>query len=315
MRSEFETAAGSANKSEASSAGSIRPPSMSYGVFRARDHRFPLGSKTYIMGILNATPDSFSDGGRFFKLDDALRQAERLIAGGADVIDIGGESTRPGFSPVSADEETARVVPVIAAINERFAIPVSIDTTKAATAAVALEAGASIINDISGLRSDSGMAGVVARSDAGAVLMFHAGLPSEFLTDSERELDREDWGSRMKKYLAVSLDLAANAGISKENLMLDPGVGFSMTSEESIDILRNSHVLAEFGLPVLHGTSRKRLISHILGERSVDQRLLGTAATVCYSIISGADFVRVHDVAEIADVTRVMDVLWRKGGN
>jgi len=283
--------------------------------FQARGHCFPLGSKTYLMGILNVTPDSFSDGGKYFQLDTALRQAEKLITSGADIIDIGGESTRPGYVPVPAEEEAARVVPIIEAISKRFSVAISVDTYKAATAAAALAAGASIVNDISGLRLNSGMAEVISHYNAGAVLMFHAGLPSKLLSEAEQALPRTDWQNRMVQYLSISLQLAEAAGIDKQNIMLDPGVGFSMTSEESIEILRNSHSLAKFGLPVLHGTSRKRLISHILGERGMEQRLLGTAATVCYSIVSGADFVRVHDVAEIADVTKVMDVLWRKGGN
>lgn len=283
--------------------------------FQAQGHRFPLGSKTYLMGILNVTPDSFSDGGKYLQLDTALRQAEKLIASGADIIDVGGESTRPGYIPVPAEEEAARVVPIIEAISKHFPVVISVDTYKAATAAAALAAGASIVNDISGLRSDSGMAEVIAKNNAGAVLMFHAGLPSELLSEAEQALTRTDWQNRMVQFLSISLQLAEAAGIEKQNILLDPGVGFSMTSEESIEILRSSHFLTKFGLPVLHGTSRKRLISHILGERAMEQRLLGTAATVCYSIVSGADFVRVHDVAEIADVTKVMDALWRKGGN
>ncbi len=282
-------------------------------VFFARGHRFPIGRRTYVMGILNVTPDSFSDGGRYLSLDAALRQAERLVQGGADIIDIGGESTRPGYVPVGADEETARIVPVISAICERFPVPVSVDTYRARTAAAALAAGASIINDITGLRGDPDMAAVVASTDAGAVLMFHAGLPAEQLTAAERSLDHADWPARMTRYLEISIQLADAQGISPNRLVLDPGIGFSMTSEESIAVLRQSGCLRALGLPVLHGASRKRLISQILGGREMGERLMGTAATVCYSIVSGADFVRVHDVAEIADVTRVMDALWREG--
>ena len=284
-------------------------------VFLAREHRFPIGRKTYVMGILNVTPDSFSDGGRYLSLDAALRQAERMVLDGADVLDVGGESTRPGFVPVGAEEETARVVPVIAAICERFPVPVSIDTYRSGTAAAALAAGASIVNDITGLRGDPNIAATVARYGAGAVLMFHAGLPSGQLTVAERCLDPHDWPGRMSLYLEKSIQLAQAAGIGTDRLILDPGVGFSMTSEESIELLRQSGCLKKFGLPVLFGTSRKRLISQILGGREMDRRLMGTAATVCFSITSGADFVRVHDVAEITDVTRVMDALWRDGSN
>lgn len=281
-------------------------------VFLACGHRFPLGRRTYVMGILNVTPDSFSDGGRFNTLDAALRQAEKLINDGADVIDVGGESTRPGAKPIGPDEESGRVVPVVRAICERFPIPVSIDTYRASTAVAALAAGACIVNDITGLRGDPGMAEAVARSGAGAVLMFHAGLPVEQLSATERSLDPQDWQARMTLYLQASIWLAEAGGIESSHLMLDPGVGFAMTSEESIELLRQSGCLKAFGLPLLFGTSRKRLISQILGGRDMHERLMGTAATVCYSIVSGADFVRVHDVAEMADAARVMDALWRE---
>lgn len=281
-------------------------------VFQAGGHTFALGRKTYVMGILNVTPDSFSDGGRFMTMDQALYQAEQMVRAGADIIDIGGESTRPGSTPVPVQAEIERVVPVIEQICRRFPVPVSIDTFKSETAAAALKAGATIVNDIFGLRADPKMAAAIASAHAGAVLMHHPGLPAPFRTEAELKLDQSDWSGRMLAYLAVSIQMAVDQGISREQLMTDPGIGFDMTPETSVEVLKQSGCLSTFGLPFLIGTSRKRLISHLLGGRPVDGRLMGTAASVCYAITRGADFVRVHDVAEIVDTVRVMDALYRE---
>ena len=280
-------------------------------VFNAGSYRFDLGRKTYVMGIINVTPDSFSDGGRFLSSDDALRQAERMVQCGVDIIDIGGESTRPGFVPVSVQEEIDRVVPVIERICRQLPVPVSIDSRKSATAAAAIQAGAVIVNDITGLREDPDMAGMIAGTRAGVIMMHHAGLSPELLTEEERQLDRLDWSSRMTHYLRLSIQKAIDCGIERTRLMTDPGIGFHMTPDESIQALRQCACLRSLGLPFLVGTSRKRLISHILGGRPVEERLMGTAATVCYAITAGADFVRVHDVAE-TDTVRVMDALYRE---
>jgi len=280
--------------------------------FHAGNHVFQLGQKTYVMGILNVTPDSFSDGGQYQTLDHALRQVERMVDAGADIIDIGGESTRPGAERVPVQEEIERVVPVIDQVCRRFSIPVSIDTFKAATAAEALRAGAVIVNDIYGLRADSQMAPVIAKTTAGAVLMHHPGLSPDLFSEQERLLDRSDWQARMLAYLETSIQIAQGCGIDRDRLMTDPGIGFGMSPEESIDILRQTGCLGRLGLPFLVGTSRKRLIAHMLGGRPVEGRLMGTAASVCYAIAIGADFVRVHDVAEIVDTVRVMDMLYRE---
>lgn len=289
-----------------------QPVDSAVSEFRAGGHCFPLGHKTYVMGILNVTPDSFSDGGRFITMDDALKQAERMVLAGVDIIDIGGESTRPGSIPVPAQEEIDRVVPVIEQISSRFNVPVSVDTFKSETAAAALKAGAVIVNDIFGLRADPAMAAVIAGTDAGVVMMHHPGLPVGLLTESERQLSQQDWPARMLAYLRASIQTAVDHGISRERLMTDPGIGFDMTPETSIEVLRQSNCLRALALPFLIGTSRKRLISQMLGGRQVQDRLMGTAASVCFSITAGADFVRVHDVGEIVDTVRVMDMLYRE---
>lgn len=281
-------------------------------VFKAGRHLFELGKRTYVMGILNVTPDSFSDGGRFNTIDHALRQAEQMVESGADILDVGGESTRPGATPVPVQEEIDRVAPVIEQICRRFPTPVSVDTFKAQTASAALAAGAVIVNDIFGLRADPDMAGVIAATDAGAILMHHPGLPDPLKTEHERQLDPSDWPGRMLTYLRVSLQIASKHGISRERLMTDPGIGFAMSPETSVDVLRQCGSLSALGLPFLIGTSRKRLIAHLLGGRPIESRLMGTAASVCFAITAGADFVRVHDVAEIVDTVRVMDALYRK---
>lgn len=281
-------------------------------IFKAGRHVFELGKRTYVMGILNVTPDSFSDGGQFNTIEHALRQAERMVESGADILDIGGESTRPGAIPVPVQEEIERVAPVIEQISRRFPTPISVDTFKSQTASAALAAGAVIVNDIFGLRADPGMAGVIAATDAGAVLMHHPGLADSLKTEIERQLDSSDWPSRMQAYLRVSLQIAAEHGISRDRLMTDPGIGFAMSPETSVDVLRQCGSLSTLGLPFLIGTSRKRMIAHLLGGRPIESRLMGTAASVCFAITAGADFVRVHDVAEIVDTVRVMDALYRK---
>ena len=281
-------------------------------VFKAGRHVFELGKRTYVMGILNVTPDSFSDGGKFNTIDHALRQAERMVESGADILDIGGESTRPGATPVSVQEEIDRVAPVIEQISRRFPTPISVDTFKSQTASAALASGAVIVNDIFGLRADPDMAAVIAATDAGAVLMHHPGLPDSLKTEPERQMDPSDWPGRMQAYLRISLQIAAEHGIRRDRLMTDPGIGFAMSPEISIDVLRQCGSLSALGLPFLIGTSRKRLIAHLLGGRPVESRLMGTAASVCFAITAGADFVRVHDVAEIVDTVRVMDALYRK---
>jgi dihydropteroate synthase len=279
----------------------VRPAS-----FRAGRFDFPLNRRTYIMGILNVTPDSFSDGGRFFNMDQALRHAAEMLEHGADILDIGGESTRPGFTPVSIDEELQRVIPIIEKIYRTFNCPVSIDTCKAVVADAALTAGACIANDINGLQQDPDMAAVVLRHHAGVVIMHNARLyRDESVAETTGDLMTE-----VAAFLRKSCQLADEAGLKSDQLLIDPGIGFGVTPMESIQMIARLGELKTLGLPILLAPSRKRFISHILGEVS-GGRLHGTSAAVAIGIARGADFVRVHDVREMAEVVRVADALCR----
>lgn len=250
------------------------------------NREFDLINQTYIMGILNVTPDSFSDGGKFTQLDNALFQAEKMIVEGADIIDIGGESTRPGFATVSMEEEIERTVPVIEAIQKRFDTVISIDTYKAATARAAIQAGASLVNDVWGFKRDEQMAGVVAEHNVACCLMHNR-------TNTEYTNFMQD----MKSDLDESIHLALNAGVSKDQIILDPGVGFAKSVEQNLEAIAKVGELLEFGYPVLLATSRKSVIGKTL-DLEVDQRLEGTLTTTVMGVISGCSFVRVHDVKE-----------------
>jgi dihydropteroate synthase len=257
------------------------------------------------MGILNVTPDSFSDGGLCLEPDDALRQAETLLAAGADLLDIGGESTRPGGAPVSQDEELARVIPVISRLTQ-LGCALSIDTTKPEVARAALASGADIVNDINGLQGWPGMAEVVAAASAGLILMHNARLYRTSRTGPPQSLAAD-----MIAFLQRSVSLAISAGIAPAQLAVDPGIGFGVSPEESVVMLQQLDVLKDLGLPILVGPSRKRFIGELL-DAPVGQRQYGTAAAVTWAIASGADFVRVHDVREMRDVVRVADALARR---
>ena len=250
------------------------------------NREFDLINQTYIMGILNVTPDSFSDGGKFTQLDNALFQAEKMIVEGADIIDIGGESTRPGFATVSMEEEIERTVPVIEAIQKRFDTVISIDTYKAATARAAIQAGASLVNDVWGFKRDEQMAGVVAEHNVACCLMHNR-------TNTEYTNFMQD----MKSDLDESIHLALNAGVSKDQIIVDPGVGFAKSVEQNLEAIAKVGELLEFGYPVLLATSRKSVIGKTL-DLEVDQRLEGTLTTTVMGVISGCSFVRVHDVKE-----------------
>lgn len=250
------------------------------------NREFDLVNQTYIMGILNVTPDSFSDGGKFTQLDNALFQAEKMIVEGADIIDIGGESTRPGFATVSMEEEIERTVPVIEAIQKRFDTVISIDTYKAATARAAIQAGASLVNDVWGFKRDEQMAGVVAEHNVACCLMHNR-------TNTEYTNFMQD----MKSDLDESIHLALNAGVSKDQIILDPGVGFAKSVDQNLEAIAKVGELLEFGCPVLLATSRKSVIGKTL-DLEVDQRLEGTLTTTVMGVISGCSFVRVHDVKE-----------------
>ncbi|MDU0323068.1 dihydropteroate synthase [Clostridium butyricum] len=247
---------------------------------------FKLGERTYVMGILNATPDSFSDGGKFNEVEIALKRVEEMIRQGADIIDVGGESTRPNFTVVEVDDEINRVVPVIKAIKEKFDITVSIDTYKAKTAEAAIKAGADIINDVWGFKKDKSMASVAAKYDVPCILMHNR-------EDKPYENLMED----VKNDLIESIKIAMDAGVKKENIILDPGIGFAKTYEENLIVMKNVKEIRDMGYPVLLGTSRKSMIGNTL-NLPVDQRVEGTLVTTVMGIMSGCEFIRVHDVLE-----------------
>ena len=247
---------------------------------------FKLGERTYVMGILNVTPDSFSDGGKFNEIDLAIKRVGEMIEEGADIIDVGGESTRPNFKPVDVEDEINRVVPIIKAIKEKFDIPVSIDTYKAKTAEAAINAGADIINDIWGFKKDKNMASVAAKYDAPCILMHN-----------REDKPYNDLMKDVKEDLIESVDIAVNAGVRKENIILDPGIGFAKTYEENLIVMKNLKEIKDLGYPVLLGTSRKSMIGNTL-NLPVEQRLEGTLATTVIGIMAGCEFIRIHDVLE-----------------
>ncbi|MBW1645132.1 MAG: dihydropteroate synthase [Deltaproteobacteria bacterium] len=278
-----------------------RPPLF----FRCRGVEVDLQQRTLIMGILNVTPDSFSDGSRFLARDDALRQAAKMIAEGADIIDIGGESTRPGAARVGLDEELERVLPVIEALRrEHEAIPISIDTYKSRVAREALAAGADLVNDISGCRFDPEMGRVVAAAGAHLCLMHIQGTPENM----QKNPIYDDVVIEVLDYLRQSIDLATGQGVAREKLIVDPGIGFGKTLEHNLAILKHLREFRSFGLPVLVGTSRKSFIGRLTG-REVDDRLAGTIASVAQSILGGAHLVRVHDVRAARDAALVVDAI------
>jgi len=255
------------------------------------------------MGILNVTPDSFSDGGRYLDPDAAVARAKEMAAEGADIIDIGGESTRPGAEPVGADEELRRVLPVIERLGGDCP-PVSIDTSKAAVARAALAAGASIVNDVTALRGDREMAAVVAESGAGLVLMHMRGEPRTM----QKNPRYDDVVGEIGAFFEERLDFARRAGIAPEQIVLDPGIGFGKTLSHNLEILRRLGEFLRLGRPVLVGPSRKSFIGHILGT-PVEQRLEGTAAAVAAAVLGRASVVRVHDVKEMRRVALVAEAI------
>ncbi len=254
-------------------------------------------NRVEIMGILNVTPDSFSDGGKFNDIERAMKQAEKMIKEGAAIIDVGGESTRPGFHAVSAEEEIERVVPVIRAIKDKFDILVSVDTYKARTAEEAIKAGADIINDVWGFKRDKDIAAVAAKYNTPCILMHNREV-------AEYEAFVEDVLSDLQE----SVDIALAAGVPKENIILDPGVGFAKTLEQNLIITREVARLRELGYPVLLATSRKSMIGLTLDEDK-DHRLEGTIATSCIAVTAGCQFVRVHDVIENRRAIRMMEAI------
>ena len=269
-----------------------------------RGRRFLLGPRTWLMGVVNVTPDSFSDGGRYFDPGKAVARGFELAAEGADILDVGGESTRPGSLPVPEAEELRRVVPVIEALRKRTAVLLSVDTTKAAVARAALDAGADIVNDTSAFRFDPAMAGEVARSGAGVILMHMKGTPLT-MQDSPRY---EDLLGEVGAFLGDRLKLAEAAGIPRERVIVDPGIGFGKTFEDNLVILRRQEVFHALGRPLLLGFSRKAFLGRIL-DVPPDERLEGTIAAAVLSVERGAHILRVHDVGPVAKAVRSAEAI------
>jgi dihydropteroate synthase len=268
-----------------------------------------LGKRTLIMGVLNVTPDSFSDGGKFLSVPRAVQHALEIERAGADILDIGGESTRPGAGDVPAAEELRRVLPILQALRKRLRIPISIDTRKSAVAEIAVGAGAQIVNDVSGLTHDPKIAQVAARNRVPIILMYMRGEPR---TMQKMPFARNVM-SDVIKGLRRSIAVARNVGIAKSQIVIDPGIGFGKSLEQNYELLRKLPQITRLGYPLLVGTSRKGFLGAAPREKGkslpADQRLFGTAASVAASILGGAHIVRVHDVAEMRQVAKVTDYI------
>lgn len=281
---------------------------------RCGDTLLRWGTKTYVMGIINVTPDSFSGDGLGADTGAAVAQGERFVAEGADILDVGGESTRPGATPVPEAEERARVLPVIAALARRVAVPLSVDTSHASVAAAALAAGATMVNDVWGLHREPAIARAVARAGAALVVMHNrAAVPSVDALGGQYP-DVAYGGDVMAAILAwlrEGVAVAAAAGVPPHQILVDPGVGFGKTLPQNVEVLRRLGELRVLGLPVLLGTSRKGFIGRVLGGLPAADRVEGTAATVALGIAAGADVVRVHDVRAMARVARMSDAVTR----
>ena len=278
------------------------------GMTSTQDNKIQCGpytldfhKKTIIMGILNVTPDSFSDGGKFNDIEKAVEHAKEMVANGADIIDIGGESTRPGFATVSVEEEIERVIPIISALSKHVNVPISVDTYKAEVAKQAIEAGAHIINDIWGAKADEQMAYVAAKYDVPIILMHnrHDRNYQFFIRDVINDLYE-------------SITTVKNAGVKDKNIILDPGIGFAKDYNENIQMMQGLDKLVMIGYPVLLATSRKTMIGQAL-DLPVNERMEGTGATICYGIQKGCQVIRVHDVKEMSRMAKMMDALMGKG--
>ncbi len=278
----------------------MKKTDLKSGAMKFKNTLWDWGNKTYVMGILNVTPDSFSDGGKYNQVENAVARAIEMIDEGADIIDIGGESTRPGHKEISEEEEISRVVPIIKAIREKTNHPISIDTYRAKTADMALKAGADIVNDVWGLQREPEIAEVAASHNAPVIAM-HNQNGTEYKQDIIEE---------MKRFLIASVDIAHKAGISDDKIILDVGIGFGKTPEQNIQVLNRMSELSELGYPLLLGASRKSVIGHIL-DLPVDEREEGTIATSVLAVCSGFDIVRVHDVKKNIRAIKVADAIVR----
>ncbi|WP_448573631.1 dihydropteroate synthase, partial [Trichothermofontia sp.] len=288
------------------------PPSLPS--LSLRDRTFVWGQRTYLMAVLNVTPDSFSDGGQFNSLETAVSQAHRLVAAGADILDIGGQSTRPGAVTVTEAEELARVIPVITALRsgwgdyEPLSLPISVDTTRASVAQAAIAAGADLINDISAGTFDDQMLATAAALQVPIVLMHLRGTPQTM----QQLTDYRDLIGEITMFLTTQVAAAQVAGMPGSHLILDPGIGFAKTVEQNVHILRQLPQLRALGYPLLIGPSRKSFIGHLLNEPDPQQRDWGTAAACCAAIAGGADLIRIHDCQAMQAVCRVADAIWRR---
>ncbi len=267
-----------------------------------------LSLRTHVMGVINVTPDSFSDGGQFFEKERAIEQGLQLGADGADLIDIGGESTRPYSKGISAEEEMNRVIPVIEALSKEITIPISIDTLKAQVAREALRSGASMVNDISALRSDPEMAAVAAEADVPIILMHMKGTPS----DMQVNPTYDDVTAEIIAFLTGAIDQAVSRGIRKERIIVDPGIGFGKSFDHNLKILKELGRFQCLDMPILVGSSRKAFIGRIL-DKKVHERDTGTMATVAAAVMNGAHIVRVHNVKQAVETVRVIDAIKRGG--
>jgi dihydropteroate synthase len=275
-------------------------------------HRLDLGKRTCIMGVLNVTPDSFSDGGKFFSLDDAVDQGYKLFEDGADILDIGGESTRPFSDPVSEEEEIQRVVPVIETLSKRIPIPISIDTTKSGVAEQAIKAGASMINDVSSLSFDPKMASIAVYYAVPIILMHMLGNPKTM----QIEPTYDDLIGEIKTFFENAIDQAENKGISKSKIIIDPGIGFGKTVGHNLLLIQRLHEFKTLEVPIMIGTSRKAFIRNLLKDNTVeeinaDSAMVerGTQASVAAAILNGAHIVRVHNVANTRVTVKITDAI------
>jgi dihydropteroate synthase len=285
----------------------LLPPRRTYTLQLAHGRSIDLGVRTLVMGILNVTPDSFSDGGRHLDPERAVDAALKMVEAGADLIDVGGESTRPGAPPVDEAEELARVLPVVSALARRVAVPISVDSMKAAVADAAVAAGASILNDVSGLRADAGIAAVAARTGAGLVLMHMRGTSA----DMYRHATYVDVVTEVASELAWSVEAAVGSGVARQAIVIDPGLGFAKTAQHSWDVLRrlDDARFRAFDLPLLVGGSRKSFLQAAIGDEPADQRDPASLAVAAIAALRGAHIVRVHDVAASVQAVRVADMM------
>jgi len=269
-------------------------------IYKMRDKSIYLNSNVELMGIINITPDSFYDGGNYLDRDSALDRVQELVENGASIIDIGGESSRPNSDPVHINEEIKRILPVLKSMKGKFSVPVSVDTYKSEVASVALSEGADIINDISALRFDPKLPGVISDYDAGVILMHMKGTPKN-MQDHPEYVNVID---EISSFLSERAEFATSSGISRDSIMIDPGIGFGKTLKHNLSILKGIDQFKQLGYPVLIGPSRKSFIGE-LTNKSVEERLFGTAGVVAYCTLKGVNVIRVHDVPQMKDVVNL----------